>query len=163
MKHLLSPQLVRMNLFPIEDDLDPNIENAWNFIGGTHERVYLQPDEYLTFLREHINIYNSEGQPVQKDISDCRNLLVDNSTLREYLANHVYAEEDGNYAPGYITFSKMNLPHYLWYTEVQVSDHVCMLLIADPTYPWTTSEEIFVFGDLYGEVSPLSQLTEITK
>lgn len=150
-------------LFPIEDDLDPNVENSWNFIGGTHERVYLQPDEYLTFLSQRINIYNSEGNPVQQDTRDYRNLLVDNSTLREYLANHVYTEEDGNYAPGYITLSTTNLPHYLWYTEVQIAPNVCMLLIGDPTYPWTTSENIFVFGDLYGEVSPLSQLTEITK
>ncbi len=37
-----------------------------------------------------------------------------------------------------------NLPHYLWYCEIELSDQMLLVFLANPTYNTQTTKNIFI-------------------
>ena len=118
-------------------------------IAATYERVYLNPQEYFGFLDNYLKNYESEEEDnFPTNFSQCRNIIIDNSVLKKYLCHFCMELDNPDVKQNLEVLLKMNLPHYLWYSEYTSEDYR-YVLVADPTYPSVTKENIFPYDGFY--------------
>lgn len=144
------------------EDLFPNQGETY-MIAATYERVYLNPQEYFGFLDNYLKNYESEeNDEFPGDFSQCRNIIVDNSVLKQYLCHFCMELDNPDVKQNMEVLLKMNLPHYLWYSEYTCEDYR-YVLVADPTYPSVTKENIFPYDGFYckPDGNGISLLTEV--
>ena len=89
--------------------------------------------------------------------------MIDNTILKGFLSKNCMELEDPNIAKQIDLLLKTDQPHYLWYSEYNYCDYRC-ILIADPTYPLTTKQNIF-HGCFYcrPDGNGISLLTRVKK
>lgn len=130
------------------EDLFPHQGETY-MIAATYERVYLNPHEYFGFLDDYLDGYESkEDDDFPKSFSQCRNIIIDNSLLKKYLCQFCMELDNSEVMQRMEVLLKMDLPHYLWYSEYTSEDYR-FVLVADPTYPSKTKENIFPYGDFF--------------
>lgn len=162
--YFLSGKIKSINFIGVvgAEDLFP-AQGETYMIAATYERVYLNPQEYFGFLNDYLDGYESEEEDdFPQSFCQCRNIIIDNSILKQYLSHFCMELDNSDVAQKMEVLLKMNLPHYLWYSEYASEDYK-FILVADPTYPSATKENIFPYGGFYcrPEGNGISLLTEV--
>lgn len=143
------------------EDLFPN-QGVTYMIAATYERVYLNPQGYFGFLNEYLeNFEKKEEDQFPVHFAQCRNMIVDNVVVKNFLKFNCMELDD-------VTDRNMDLllqtdlPHYLWYSEYNCREYR-FVLVADPTYPSATGENIFPYGGFFciPEGNGMSLLTRV--
>ena len=129
-------------------DLFPDKGETY-MIAATYERVYLNPQEYFGFLDDYLDNYESKKEDEFPDnFNQCRNLIVDNTLLKHFLRCSSLELDNPDIVSKMDELLKIDLPHYLWYSEYNCEDYR-YILVADPTYPSATRENIFPYGGFF--------------
>lgn len=145
-------------------DLFPDNGETY-MIAATYERIYLNPQEYFYFLDDYLTDYESDGKDnFPNNFTQCRNIMVDNVILKGFLSENCMELDNFDVAKQLELFLKTDQPHYLWYSEYSCDDYR-HILVADPTYPSATKENIFPYGGFYckSDGNGISFLTKVTK
>ncbi len=142
-------------LFPKEGDT--------YMIAATYERIYLKSQGYFQFLDKYLSsLESSSDDNFPSSFFDCRNIIVDNTTVKSFLREHCIEMEDEDTRKRLNEFLTSNQPHYLWFSEY-TGKKGRWVLLADPTLPPNTWESIFPYDffmcDL--EADGMSLLTHI--
>lgn len=128
-------------------ELFPTNSNLTFYFGATHERVLISPDEYKGLLQAHINLLKRENiiETADWNILLPKSYIIENTKIKELI--YQFAEKtpiDENKIRYIKTLVNMNLPHYLWCTEIETNQGI-LYCIANPTFPVNTKSEIFIF------------------
>lgn len=138
--------------------LFPNSNDTTYLICATHNRVYLSADDYDSFVDGAIE--NSEIDI--KSIKNKRSMIVDNAKLKNHLLKLLETVQiDPEQEKKVKELIFIDLPHYLWYTEIELFNNSTLLLIGDATYPINTSLDIFKFFCFVPSDFKLELLTKI--
>ena len=146
------------------EDLFPDTGETY-MIAATYERIYLNPQEYFYFLNDYLSNYESTDEDeFPSDFKQCRNIMVDNSILKGFLSKNCMELDNPDVANQIMLLLRTDQPHYLWYSEYNCDDYR-YVLVADPTYPSTTKENVFPYGGFYckPDGDGLSLLTKVKK
>lgn len=129
-------------------DLFPDMGETY-MIAATYERVYLNPQEYFHFLDDYLKNYERDDEDdFPTNFSQCRNVIVDNTILKNFLSKNCMELDNPEVAKQLELLLKTDQPHYLWYSEYNCDDYR-YILVADPTYPSATKEIIFPYGGFF--------------
>lgn len=124
-------------------DLFPNKNDSTYMVCATHRRVYLTAEEYDGFVEEFI--YNIKELVESQNIVYKRNIIVDNVVLKKHLLDilnsGLFLDDKVKDDIKKIIF--VDLPHYMWYTEIELTNNSMIVLVGDATYPVNTTLNIF--------------------
>lgn len=129
-----------------------NGRDSFFILTPEHERVYIDFERYQLFLAEYLYQYavlDKKGSIVcqmfdeESNLSEevaLRNILVDNSILKSF----VKGQKNDIQRDCIEELLKKDLPHFLWYTEIEVGDDI-VCTFADPTMYYKTGDLEKVF------------------
>lgn len=143
----------------------------FSLLMSEHERIYIDFKRYQIYLFEHLRGYAQLDENKStilstifddENLSDkvlLRNIIVDNSLLKEFLSEQKTAEQESQI----LALLNHNLPHYLWYTEISI-DNKSFCISADPTMYYDTLdlEKLFLHTSPIGILEGMS-MTLLTK
>lgn len=117
-----------------------------NVLFPQYERVYLNCDDIKSRLVEWIQPNTQVCSTNQVAILNMRYLLIDNCMVKKVfkdliVSNELISKENRDEIE---IILKKNLPHYIWYCELEVAPGAYFVYIADPTYNNDTMINVFI-------------------
>lgn len=118
-----------------------------------YEKVYIGYKDmmkklcnYQETLMKNIEYQDKFGKFGKFPFKDARCLLADNVDIKDFFHKR---KSDSVLLKNYVedtidTVVEKNLPHYLWYCEIKLTDNMFLVFLANPTYNVQTTKNIFI-------------------